>query len=715
MHPLRLIAQELRMLARALPARIVLLLTAGLGGLGVNAIEYSNRMMLRVMVDTAAVPALGSAQYAALGGSVFFGMLALLTLSRDHRARTSALLDASHRYRRIVLARIVALLAWVVVAVVVSFSVAWICHLLVSSASYDLGMYLFLYVVVTLPALGFAVLICAGLYLATESLDVAYLTFGVLYTAGFAARSYLLRWVQTSLSVVSDFGGLSPVAKFAVYNRLLWIWIALGFLLVGLLLQRRSGCGLVESMARNARGGRVPALLGITIGIAVLLVAREPYVFPADSAGARDLTMVETVKLEAVDSRVTLRPESHGLDVVARYMFQKEPGPQEIVFVTNAGLTIKSVTVDGRGSRWYRLPGTDRVRVELPPGERAEVAFVYGGTIRQASAGSFAGYIGPESVYLLENSHWLFRPLAPAAGRIAVTGNVTAPANLTVVTPGRTVSVRDTDTHRTITYEASTQTLNVGLFAADYAVERFSAGALQVELYICPRHLEAARAHDYGEHLRRILEFYQGQLGPYPYPEWPIKVVEVPLYKAGGHSSLNVITLAEYLVNRKPVVTPTDEIRYLAHTLKLFAHELAHQWWGTAVHVEERGSWTSEGLAEYAMYRFIAEHYPENASNHMVQSWKAASDGVRRNYFARHPEVLLSMRPEFARRQVDTRTMVEAYNGIPLRLLQAETHVGLETFRDQLAGVYRKHRGSTLRVEDFVTDLGLPPEAWAVE
>ena len=43
----------------------------------------------------------------------------------------------------------------------------------------------------------------------------------------------------------------------------------------------------------------------------------------------------------------------------------------------------------------------------------------------------------------------------------------------------------------------------------------------------------------------------------------------MPIYKPGGHSSLNVVTLAENMLHRRPPVTPTDEILFLAHDLKM--------------------------------------------------------------------------------------------------------------------------------------------------
>ena len=62
------------------------------------------------------------------------------------------------------------------------------------------------------------------------------------------------------------------------------------------------------------------------------------------------------------------------------------------------------------------MPQTDRVKIELPAGPRADVELRYQGRIRYPAPGGFPGYITDRSVYLLENCHWLFEPLTAVAG-----------------------------------------------------------------------------------------------------------------------------------------------------------------------------------------------------------------------------------------------------------------------------------------------------------
>jgi hypothetical protein len=112
---------------------------------------------------------------------------------------------------------------------------------------------------ILLPAIWFATLIAAALDLVFESLDIAFLTFGTLYFFGFTARNYLLRWVQTSASVYSDFGGIEPVGRLVVYNRLFWLCVTISAVLLAFWFRRLPGFTRRAALLRNAGRGVVPA------------------------------------------------------------------------------------------------------------------------------------------------------------------------------------------------------------------------------------------------------------------------------------------------------------------------------------------------------------------------------------------------------------------------------------------------------------------------
>ena len=52
-------------------------------------------------------------------------------------------------------------------------------------------------------------------------------------------------------------------------------------------------------------------------------------------------------------------------------------------------------------------------------------------------------------------------------------------------------------------------------------------------------------------YIKNMFEYYSDNIGSYYSKEYPLKIVESSIYKPGGHSSGNVITFAEYMVNRE--------------------------------------------------------------------------------------------------------------------------------------------------------------------
>jgi aminopeptidase N len=162
-------------------------------------------------------------------------------------------------------------------------------------------------------------------------------------------------------------------------------------------------------------------------------------------------------------------------------------------------------------------------------------------------------------------------------------------------------------------------------------------------------------------------------------------------------------------------VTPTDELLFLAHDLKLIAHELAHQWWGSGVEVADQDEWTSEGLTEYTVYRYYAEKHPGTATDFIVRSWQTAVDANRNNYYVRHPEVLKEMRPAFAQKVASGSLATRVYNAMPLKLMQAERHLGVAAFQEKLSSVYRKHCRGVLHLDEFLAETGLTEEVMALD
>jgi len=575
-----------------------------------------------------------------------------------------------------------------------------------SNMRYEVLPYLFSLGFIMLGALWLATLLAATLDLVFENLDIGFLFFGVLYFLGLTAPNYLLRWVATSASVYSDFGGIEPVGRLVVCNRLFWLFLAAAVVLVGFWWRRLPGFPRRVALVRNAARGLVPLGALAAMALATWLYTSEPYLFPADSVFQRDLPRSAQAWLTAVTCDVRLRPRAKTLAADVCYEFGKEPAQTRIELVTNKGLRIDSLKVNGTDAAWHYLPRTDRIQLDLPAGPSARVELRYHGRIRYPVPGGFPGYISTRSIYLLENSHWLFEPRTEARGPIGVSGAVTAPAHLTVVTPGKLESITREGESLTWRFKAVCPELALGLFAAEYEQETLAVGSTTVEFYFSPRHADYIRAAGVTDHIRDILAFCGTFTGTGPWENMPLKIVETSVYKPGGHASLNVVTMAEYLLNRIKAPDPSTMPRFILRDLKILAHELAHQWWGGGVAIAESGAWSSEGLAEYMAYKYLAAQYPAAITDSIARGWRGSAAQGKHAYWRKDPRALERMRPALREKLLTGQARGRAYSVLPLRLLAAEERLGAGPLQARLAEVFRRHRGTTLPWESFVAILG---------
>ncbi len=706
MNPVAMIGNEFRLLLRSTSAKLVVVLTVALAVFGMQAVDRSDDLQFHGMGLTSFTMSLGAAQYGAYGGAALSAMFTLLVLSRDRRQQTRAIIDAAAGYGSVIAARIAALLVLELVTALLCLVVALVTHRFLTAAPWELPPYLFSMGLILLPAIWFATLIAAALDLVFESLDVAFLTFGTLYFFGFTARNYLLRWVQTSASVYSDFGGIEPVGRLVVYNRLFWLCVTVSAVLLAFLFRRVPGFSVRAALLRSAGRGVVPAAALVAVAVTTWVYTREPYLFLNDSALRRDLPRAQQIWLESVECHTRLQPQAKSLAADVRYLFVKEHAPAPMEFITNTGLRLDALTINGTEAASSRVPGTDRITVELPQGPRAEVHLQYHGRIRYPAPGGFPGYITDRSVYLLENCHWLFEPLTQTRTPIKVSGSVTAPANLTVVTPGRLESMTQDGEESTWHFAAACPQLALGLFAAECTRETFQVGSTAVEFYFSPRHETYIRAAKVTDRIRDILKFYQELIGPSPFDDMPLKIVETSVYKPGGHSSLNVVTMAEYLLNRAKVPDPNTDTRYILRDLNLLAHELGHQWWGSGVAIDDSGAWSSEGLTEYVAYQYLAARCPAGITHNIPRYWRGAATQRQYAYWRKDPAVLERMRPALREKLLLGLERGEAYSVLPVRLLEAEERMGQEAVRARLAEVFRQYRGRTLDRSGFMAVMG---------
>ncbi|MHC1757578.1 MAG: M1 family aminopeptidase [Methanosarcina sp.] len=717
-----LLFNEIRLLSRSKLTLISIFLTVLAAVLGLNAIDYANERSLVGLAKTSFTVALGPAQYAAIAGSLLFAVLTLMHLSKDHRHNSTDLLNTSCNYSQVLVFRTAAILSCGIFSVVLGSVALYAVQVFVLRIPFDPAVSLSGLLVITLAGIFFTVLICGGLYLITENLDVSFLTYCILFFMSIGSSNYLLKWVQAPAVMYSDFGGILPVFKLVLYNRLFWIFVSTGIFTTGLLCKRRYESNLSLSLRLNVKQFRVPFLVLLLLGSSLFMYLNEPYINRNDSVFETGLNADESVKLITVLSDVQFFPVDQSLSARVLYEFEKEPGTENIDFITNSGLDIKSLTVNGveAPASFTKIKGTDRIRVEVPAEARnITIDMSYTGRLKYPSAIGFPGYISEESIYLLENSHWIFEPLTGSKGMIKLAGSVTAPKDLVMVVPGELTGVLEEHGLKTWEYSALSNYFAPGVFAGNYMVKKLQAGSTEIEFYYSPEHREYIEALGIENYLINIVSYYEKNMGSYPYQEYPLKIVESSIYKTGGHSTLNIVTVSEYVFNREldmkagkdsdsfsPDLTSLNDITFVGD-MNLLAHEIAHQWWGTGVLVEEDSPWSSEGFANYLAYKYVTEEFGSYASEYILAMWKGGVDSMENSYYYTNPEMLENL-PEKQRQTYEMQTRsVELYSRMPLLLLRTEELLGEESFFVKLSEIYAEYRFKSLSYEEFLSSLGL--------
>jgi hypothetical protein len=600
-------------------------------------------------------------------------------------------------------------------AVLLGGIAVWIIHKLVLHIDFNMSTYLMSYGVVTLPSIIFSILICSSLYLITSTMDISFLIFGFMFFISINSSNYLMNWVQPSTPAYSDFGGIEPVLRLIVYNRILWFFLCLSLFAFGLMIRRRYELGIIKSFSINIKMLLLPVICMVTLIASIFLYINQPYIYEKDSALNNDIRIEEGIRLKGIIPHVTFYPKSKSMSANVSYLFEKIKDKGQIDFITNTGLNIKSITVNNKEADFNYLKGTDIVRVQVPKGTNVNIAFKYEGVIKYPTSNSFAGYITDKSIYLLENSHWIFQPLVNTEDSIEVVGSVTAPENLTVVPIGKLTGVTKKDGMKTWKYSMKCQDIDLGVFASEYKQETIQVGNRSVEFYYTPQHESYIKALDIGGNIKNIFEYYEQNIGSYPFDDVPLKIVESSIYKTGGHSTSNIVTVSEYVFNRNNVPINTMIDITFSHDVGLIAHEIAHQWWGLGVSFREQNEWSSEGFAEYFSYKYIQKNFDPFLSEYISSNWRYAVSNQEYSYFIKNPEKMSVLQKNFRKRieMLTEKTLV--YNMMPLQLINMEKLKGEEVFVKKISQVYNDNLFNSLEYEVFLAGVGVRREEISVE
>jgi len=349
----------------------------------------------------------------------------------------------------------------------------------------------------------------------------------------------------------------------------------------------------------------------------------------------------------------------------------------------STGMTIVQITEDGKGVHF--LHQDDCITINIPwarEGSQRKYKIIYSGIpgdgliISENKFGdrTFFGDNWPN-----RGHHWL--PLVDhPSDKALVEFIVTAPDHYGVVSVGKQVSEKKEEgkltSHWLTSVPLSTKLMVIGV--SPFAVEEMqSRSGIPVSTWVYPQNREKG-FYDYSI-ATKSLDFFESYIAPYPY----VKLANVQSKTVyGGMENASCIFYHEKTVTGKQ----DHEI--------LFAHEIAHQWFGDAVsELNWHHIWLSEGFATYLTDIYIEQIHGQDA---FVASMLDEKDQVLR----------------FARRRlapiIDTSLSVSVWllnknsyekAGWVLHMLRHD--MGDELFQECVQRFYEKYKFGNALTEDF--------------
>lgn len=194
---------------------------------------------------------------------------------------------------------------------------------------------------------------------------------------------------------------------------------------------------------------------------------------------------------------------------------------------------------------------------------------------------------------------WLLSKDTPFDKIDSLTINIQVPQNYTAISNGLLINKKEVNDSLVYEYESHypTATYLIGLNIGQYESASFNYHSpvqnhdgFTVQLYF--KHLpDEDTIRMINQRIEDILAFYEKILGPYPFEQEGLKIVEAGFH--GGMENQTVIGVESISLEKE----------------YLIAHEIAHHWFGDKITPEFSHSWLSEGFATYftALYRKFKE------------------------------------------------------------------------------------------------------------
>lgn len=405
---------------------------------------------------------------------------------------------------------------------------------------------------------------------------------------------------------------------------------------------------------------------------------------------------------------VELEPESsyiYGSDYI---VLNSGGGLKKIGYILNPDLAIVSMGVDGKFFPFSRsvpgsldgLPGFEGLDApDLPDGsslvtldlngygssrKKLKLYVEYEGEIKDPVAvGEFSreyiadqtsGIISEEGVFLSPGTFWY--PYFPGA-LCAHSLEAKTPAGFEVVTQGSLAARKlSADTLTLMTrWEESHPSDGIHLISGPYTLHKLNHGGIDVIAYLFSE--EADIAPDLLRKCCEFIDIYENMLTPYPFEKFAV----VENFFPTGYGMPSYTLIGKTII-RLPFLINIS-----------LGHEIAHNWWGNSVFVDDdSGNWC-EGLTSYtADYYYKEMEGPEKAREYRRNLLRDYSDYVK-------DENDFSLSEFTNRTSPDTRAV--GYGKAAMVFHQVRNMIGDDEFFEALRLVIEKKQWSKASWDDF--------------
>ncbi len=320
-----------------------------------------------------------------------------------------------------------------------------------------------------------------------------------------------------------------------------------------------------------------------------------------------------------VTDKVSEQPPDHSIEVTVDIPSRTITGTDRIRVKKDAsrvrlllrdGSDVEGVLAGGQKADFTvgkAVGGAKRITVELPVGQ-SEITVRFKGTfqsiesarekIKRGVAYVDDGVIGPEGVFMPSSSLWYPREYGTLH---TATATVTVADGFRTVMEGELSRSEAAGGYRTETWNEARPVDGMDLVAGRYVVDEEDYKGVRIYTYFFDK--EPALSRTYIDKTKGYLDRYSKMIAPYPFKKFA--VVEDFLPTGYGMPSFTLLGSA---VLRLPFIPDTS-----------LGHEIAHNWWGNSVFMDDRqGNWI-EALTTYvADYRFERDNGAKEAREYRL-------------------------------------------------------------------------------------------------